>query len=87
MLPWFGNSIIELLFWLGLLVVLLLVGIFAIGKIRSKTVQQEPLSLEIMSKFREAHSRGDLNDEEFRTIKSTVTQRFQSEVSDDGETG
>lgn len=84
---WFGNSVVELLFWLAVLAGLLGVGVLWIGKIRSKTVQQEPLSLEIMAKFREAHSRGDLDDEEFRTIKSTVTRRFQSEVSDDGGKG
>ena len=87
MLLGFGNSVIELLLWLGLLSALLAAGIFTIGKIRSKAIQQEPFSAEIMAKFREAHSRGDLDDEEFRTIKSTVTRRFQTEISDDGEKG
>ncbi len=85
MQPFVATSYLSLLFWLAVLLLLVLAGIIIIGRIRAKAIQQEPLGLEIMAKFREAHSRGDLDDEEFRTIKSTVTRRFQTEVSDDGE--
>jgi len=85
--PWLGNAYVQLAIWLGLLLSFATVGIFIIGKIRAKAVQQEPFSSEILAKFREAHSRGDLDDEEFRTIKGTVTRRFRAELSDDGEKG
>ena len=49
--------------------------------------QQEPTASELMSKFRELHSRGELSDAEFRTIKTTLAARLQEELKDNGETG
>ena len=62
-------------------------GIYWAGKIRAKAVQKEPSASELLTKFREMHSRGVLSDEEFRTIKTTLTERLQTELRDKDETG
>ena len=67
--------------------VFVVVALYVIGRIRAETVQQEPTASELLSKFRDLHSKGELSDAEFRTIKTTLAARLQDEVRDDDETG
>ena len=76
----------QLVLWVALLAVLLAAGIYVAGKIRAKTVQQEPSSTQMLTKFRELHSRGVLSDAEFRTIKTTLAMQLQAELKDNAET-
>ena len=76
-----------LLLWLAVLAVLVTVAWYVIGKIRPKSIQKERKANEWLSKFRESHSKGELTDEEFRTIKTTLTSQLQDELSDNDETG
>ena len=69
------------------LAILVAVAGYVITKIRPKTVQKERGANELLSKFRELHSQGGLSDEEFRTIKTTLTERLQSELRNEDETG
>ena len=69
------------------LAILVAIGLYWAGKIRAKAVQQEPSASELLTKFREMHCRGVLSDEEFRTIKTTLTERLQTELRDKDETG
>ncbi len=77
----------EVVFWLSALAIMLAIAYFVIGKIRTESVQQEPGASEMLSKFRDLHSQGDLSETEFRTIKTTLAARLQDELKDDGETG
>jgi uncharacterized protein HemX len=65
--------------WLALLVG---AAIFAIKKIRAKTVQQEPKASQLLSKFREQRSRGELSGEEFRELKTTSAAQLKEELKD-----
>lgn len=76
----------QLVLWIALLAVLLAAGIYVAGKIRDKTVQQEPSATQMLTKFRELHSRGVLSDSEFRTIKTTLAVQMQAELKDNAET-
>ena len=83
----------ELVFWIAVLAsltaaALLLVAATAylVVRIRAKTLQQEPLSSELMSKFRELHSKGELTDAEYRTIKTTLAEQLRKEIKDTGDT-
>jgi len=77
----------QLVVGIAALAILVAIGIYLVGKIRAETVQKEPPASELMTKFREMHSRGVLSDEEFRTIKTTLTDRLQTELKDKDETG
>jgi uncharacterized membrane protein len=77
----------ELVIWIAGLAMLLAVGVYVIGKVRGVSAQHEPPASELLSKCRESHSRGELSDEEFRTIKTTLKPRLPEELNDDGETG
>ena len=77
----------QLVFWLAMGAILAAVAIYVLGKIRGQSAQQEPTTSELMSKFRELHSKGVLSDAEFRTIKSRLAARLGDEVKDNGEIG
>jgi len=77
----------RLVLEIAVLAVLMAVAIYVIDKVESKAVQQEPTASELISKFRESHSRGELSDAEFRTIKTNLAAQLQAELKDDGETG
>ncbi len=84
---WLGSPGAELVVWLAVLAVLAAIAFYVIGKIRAESVQQEPGASELLSKFRDLHSEGDLSETEFRTIKTTLVARLQDELKDDEETG
>ncbi len=77
----------ELSISLGILAALVGVAAYAIRKTRTETVQHELPTSEMLSKFRDSHTRGDLSDSEFRTIKTTLAEQLQNELRDDGQTG
>jgi len=77
----------ELVIWIAALAVLVVVAVYVIKTFRAETLQREPPASEMLSKFREMHSRGELSDEEFRTIKTTLSAQLQEELRDSDETG
>ncbi len=84
----FGQSGPEwLVLWLAALAILVTVAWYVIGNIHPKSIQKERKTNECLSKFRESHSKGELTDEEFRTIKTTLAAQLQDELSDNDETG
>ena len=72
----------QLIVAVAVLAALVAIGVYVVGKIRNQAVQKEPPASELLTKFREMHSQGVLSDEEFRTIKTTLTERLQSELDD-----
>jgi hypothetical protein len=83
----FEDKVAELVIWAALGAVLIAVAAYVIGKIRAEPAQNEPDASDLMSKFRDLHSRGELSDAEFRTIKTTLAGRLQEELKDSDETG
>ncbi len=77
----------EAVISLAILAVLVAVAAYVVGLIRAKAIQHDLAANELISKFRELHSRGGLSDEEFRTIKTTLAEQLQRELKDKGETG
>jgi len=77
----------QLVLGVATLAGLVVTGIYLAGRIRAKAAQKEPTASELLTKFREMHSQGVLSDEEFRTIKTTLTERLQTELRDKDETG
>lgn len=71
----------------AILASMIAIAAYVISKIRAKTLQREPTASELLSKFREMHSRGVLTDAEFRTIKTALAVQLQKELNDNSETG
>ena len=77
----------QLVIWIALLAIGLAVVFYVIDKVRTTPAQHEPKASELISKFRDLHSRGELSDEEFRTIRTTLAAQLQDELKGNGETG
>ncbi len=77
----------ELVLWIAGLAVLLAFAFYVISRVRGTPAQREPSAGELLAKFRESHSRGELTDEEFRTIKTNLQVQLLDELKDDGDTG
>ena len=77
----------QLVIWVALCAILVVVAVYVIGRVRAEPVQQEPKASELISKFRDLHAKGELSEEEFRTIKTNLAVRFQEELNDNDETG
>jgi uncharacterized membrane protein len=71
----------------AILAILVTIAYYAIEKTRPKPAQKERKAHQLLAKFREMHSQGELSDEEFRTIKTTLAAQLQDELNDNGEEG
>ena len=80
----------QLILSLTILAIMVSIAYYVIGRIRPKPLQKEQKEHEVsqwLSKFREMHSEGELSDEEFRTIKTTLPPELQEELNDNGKKG
>ncbi|HEX4128423.1 MAG TPA: SHOCT domain-containing protein [Pirellulales bacterium] len=55
-------------------------GYYVVGKLRSRLHESGPSASDFMTNFRELHARGELSDEEFRTIKAKLAAKLQEQV-------
>jgi uncharacterized membrane protein len=76
-----------LVLWSAILAILVAIAWYVIGKIRPKSLQKERKASDWLSKCRELNSEGELTDEEFRTIKTTLATQLQDELNDNGKEG
>lgn len=77
----------QLVIWLAICAALVVVGIYVVAKVRQSLSEREAATHDLITNFRELHSRGELSDDEYRTIKATLAARLQREVKDKGEEG
>ena len=64
-----------------------LVGIYVLSKFRGVKGEADKTASESLTKFREMHSRGELSDEEYRTIKAKLTEELRRGLKDSEEPG
>lgn len=70
----------SIIFLLALTATLIAIGVYVIGKVRAGTREETIKSSEYLTNFQELHAQGELNDEEFRTIKAMLSARLQQEL-------
>lgn len=62
-------------------------GIFVIAKIREGRQKGQHSASDMLTGFRDLHAQGDLSDEEYRTIKTMLSDRIGRELQDNEERG
>jgi len=82
-----GTPVARLVIWTAVLSILLVVVFYIIGRVRPTSAKTEPISSELLSKFRNLRDRGEISEAEFQTIKATLAERLREELKDNGETG
>ena len=71
----------------GILIALVAIGIYLIGKFRTPPHDSRIETNQLLSNFDEMHDQGVLSDAEYRTIKSMLAERLQTELKDSSESG
>ena len=57
------------------------VGFYLVGKFRGAYRQTDVVDTNLLSNFRELHSRGELSDEEYRTIKAQLATKIREQFA------
>lgn len=68
----------------AVLVILLLVAYYLVRKYRDHISQDDFSTSDLLTNFQEIHHRGTLSDEEYRTIKTALSDKLQQELKDNG---
>ncbi len=75
------------LLWCTVLALLIASAIYLLRRFRGNEDEDQPTTSAMLTKFRELHDRGDLSDEEYRTIKTLLSERLQDELKDTSDKG
>ena len=70
----------RVVMWIELAGVLCAVGVYAIVALRRAFRESAPDASELITNFRDLHGRGELSDEEYRTIKATLAERLRRQL-------
>ena len=80
-------SITRVVIWVAVVAALAITAYYIVGRLRDREDAGQPQASEMLSNFRELHSQGKLDEQEYRTIKTLLAARLQNEIKDTGEKG
>jgi hypothetical protein len=69
----------RLVISLAALCVLSVIGLYLVRRFRD-SIEETETSSTLLTKFQESRHRGELNEAEFRTIKTILAERMQAEL-------
>ncbi|MBL9082796.1 MAG: SHOCT domain-containing protein [Planctomycetales bacterium] len=61
------------------------VGVYLVGKVRGAYRETDVPDTNLLTNFRELHARGELSDEEYRTIKAQLATKIREKLLADAE--
>jgi uncharacterized membrane protein len=82
MAEFLSSPLASVVFLFAVTAALVAIGIFVIGRVRAGVNEREPDASEYLTDFRELYARGELDENEFKTIKATLTNRLQKELKE-----
>jgi uncharacterized membrane protein len=77
----------QAVIWIAALSILIAVGGYIMGSFRGRDDEDRQSANRLLTNFRESHHQGDINDSEFRTIKTVLGAELQQELSDRDDEG
>ncbi len=86
MAEFLASPLASVVMLFALTAILVAGGIYVIGKVRAGIRRKEPPTSEWLTNFKELHAKGELSDEEFRTIKAVLAERLQQELNSTDQT-
>jgi hypothetical protein len=81
MAEFLASPLASLVLLMALTAALVAGGIYVIGRVRAGLRGKEPPASQWLTNFEELHAQGELTDEEYRTIKAMLAERFQRELN------
>ena len=72
---------VQAAIWTAVLLILVVAGWYVAGRFRDRSDDNQPTASDLLTNFRELHHQGDINDAEFRTIKTVLGEEIQKELN------
>lgn len=72
----------QAVIWTGVLLILLVVGFYVVQRFREQSDEDRLTADELIANFQELHDTGDIDEKEFRTIKTVLRQQLGDESKD-----
>src|SRR5262245_43734358 len=79
------DNLPQIMLWVGVGVVLLAVGVFIIRRFPKSAANDKPPTSDMLDAMRDLHARGQLSDDEYRSIKTKLATRLKRELADPDE--
>lgn len=80
MLKFLQTTEAQVILWSALGVMLLVLAFYLIGKFRPAVTRETPRASELIANFRDLHSQGQLDDNEYRKVKTLLAERLNEEL-------
>lgn len=71
------ETLTQVLLWLAVLIGLVVVGVLVVQRFRGGAAGTGRPDGDLLTNFEEMHREGDINEAEYRTIKSVLGERIQ----------
>ena len=72
----------QVVIWTTVLVMVMAVGWYIVGRFRESSDDDHLTANELLTNFKELHHQGDIDDVEYRTIKTVLGAKLQDELKD-----
>ena len=72
----------QAVIWSTVLLIVIVIAVFIVGRLRDRMDNDQLASNELLTNFRELHLQGDIEDSEFRDIKSVLGTKLKRELND-----
>jgi hypothetical protein len=77
----------QVVIWTTALLVVSLIGVYVVGRFRDRKDDDRLSANDLLTNFRDLHLQGDIEDSEFRDIKTVLGTKLQQELKDTEERG
>jgi uncharacterized membrane protein len=81
----FRHPLFQAALWFAVIFGLLAVAVLVVRRWRGGAADDHSGASELLTKFRELHLRGGLSDDEYRTIKTKLATRINTELNDNNQ--
>ena len=82
----FRHPLAQAALWFAVILALSALAVLALRRWRGSAYKAQLKPSELLTKFRELHGRGTLSDDEYRTIKTKLATRLQTELNGNDKT-
>ena len=77
----------QAVIWTALAFLMTALGYYVVESLRGRDGEDQQTANQLLTNFRELHHQGDIDDSEFRTIKTVLGAELQQELSDADDEG
>jgi uncharacterized membrane protein len=82
-----SETLIQSILAVGVLLGLVILGVFVVQSFRGRVAESGPTTNDLLANFQEMRSRGDIDDADFRKIRSVLGAELHQELKDDKDKG